>query len=287
VPIAVITLEFDPLLHLTDDLALRWQAVAIAAVVLAGLVLAGWLARRDGLRADDLLFMAVAAVPGALVGGRLGYVILHLEFYGANKALILDPAQGSLELGLGVVGGVASASYVALLLGAPIGRWARVVAPSLLLILGAGKLAMLLGGAGQGQPDDATWAVAFGGPGPWGSLAPELPAHPSQAYEGIATLVVLAALTVVQAAGFLRQPDGRVLFLGLAGWALARSAISLTWRDASVLGDLNAGSLIALLVGLGALIGYAIRVVWPSSGFGRRSSRHDVEWADPSSRPRF
>jgi phosphatidylglycerol---prolipoprotein diacylglyceryl transferase len=287
VPIAAITLEFDPLLRLTDDLTLRWQAVAIAAIVLVALILAGWLARRAGLRPDDLLFMTVAAVPGALVGGRLGYVILHLDYYGANKALILDPAQGSLELGLGVVGGLASASYVAMLLGAPIGRWARVVTPSLLLVLGAGKLAMLLGGAGQGQPADSQWAVSFSGPGPWGSLAPELAAHPSQAYEGIATLAVLAVLTVIQAAGFLRRPDGRVLLLGLAGWALARSFVSLTWRDAPVLGGLNAGSVVALLLALGASLGFVTLSVWQGSGRRRGASGNEVDWADPSARPRF
>ena len=53
---------------------------------------------------------------------------------------------------------------------------------------------MVLGGTGQGQPWLGDWATAYLGEGPWGSLAPALPSHPSQAYEGIATLVILVAL---------------------------------------------------------------------------------------------
>ena len=84
-PIALIAFDFDPLLRLADGLAMRWQTVALVAVISGGLVVAGLIARREGLRRDDLLFIAVAVVPGAVVGGRLGYVLLHLDYYGANQ----------------------------------------------------------------------------------------------------------------------------------------------------------------------------------------------------------
>ena len=73
-PIAVIAFDFDPLLHLAEGLVVRWQTVALAAVIAAALIAAGWIARRVDLRPDDLLFIAVGIVPGAVIGGRLGYV---------------------------------------------------------------------------------------------------------------------------------------------------------------------------------------------------------------------
>ena len=120
---------------------------------------------------------------------------------GRTLEAIVDPAQGSLELSLAIVGGTLSGAYVAGLLGAPIGRWLRAAALPLLFVLGSGKLAMVLGGSGQGLPSDLPWATAYVGPGPWGSLAPALPSHPSQLYEGIATLAVLAVLTLALASG--------------------------------------------------------------------------------------
>jgi prolipoprotein diacylglyceryltransferase len=246
VPIAVLTLQFDPIAYPFGDLAVRWGVLALAGVLIAALVLAGLLGRSAGLRADDLAFIAVGAVPGAVVGGRLGHGVLHWDYYGSTPQALFDPAVGSLELGLGVLGGLLTASYVARLLGAPVGRWLHVATAPVLFALGAGKLTMVLTGAGQGAPSDAPWATAYVGPGPWGSLAPGLPSQPSQAYEGIATLIILLALTLVFLAGVFEQRDGRSFFIGLGAWAILRAVISLTWRDPTVVLGLNAGGFIAV-----------------------------------------
>ncbi len=286
-PIAVIAFDFDPLLRLGDGLAVRWQTAALIAVVAAGLIATGLAARRTGLRTDDLLFIAVAAVPGAIVGGRLGYLLLHLDFYGSHSEAILDPAQGSLELALGIVGGVLSGSYVAALLGAPVGTWLRTLALPLLFVLGAGKLVMVAGGAGQGQPTDLPWATAYLGPGPWSSLAPELPSHPSQAYEGIAALAVLLVLTLALATNAVRARDSRIFFAGLGAWAVARAALATTWRDPAVVGGLNAGSLVAIAVALGCGLAWVVVARRRPRSRAVAEDAREVQWADPETRPRF
>lgn len=286
-PIAVIPFDFDPLLRLADGLVVRWQTVALVAVIATGLLLAGLIARREGLRSDDLLFIAVAIVPGAVLGGRLGYVLLHLDYYGSHTQAILDPAQGSLELALAIVGGMLSGSYVAGLLGAPIGRWLRTAALPMLFVLGAGKLAMVLGGSGQGQPTELAWATAYVGPGPWGSLAPELPSHPSQVYEGIATIAVLLILTLALAADAFQARDGRLFFVALGVWAVARVAVSITWRDPAVIGGLNAGGLIAIASALGSVAALVTLVRRRPGSRPQDHAARDVSWADPEARPRF
>ena len=290
-PTAVIAFDFDPLLRLGESFVVRWQTVALAAVIATALVVTALIARRDGLRADDLLFIAVGTVPGAVIGGRIGYVLLHLEYFQANPGSILDPGLGAMELAFGVIGGVLSGSLVASLLGAPLGRWWQVAALPLLFVLGVGKLTMVLGGAGQGTPSAATWATAFLGPGPWGSLAPALPSQPSQAYEGIATVAILVVLMAVLWIGALTRPDGRVLFVGIALWAFARAAVATTWRDGSVVGGLNAGSLIAVTVGIGCLIvaiAMMVRASRQRAGDRAATTGEDaVTWSDPASRPPF
>ena len=81
-PTAVLAFDFDPLLHLGDG-AVRWETVAVAAAIFLSIVLAGVAARASGLRVDDLLFVILGIVPGAVVGGRLGYVLLHPAFFTA------------------------------------------------------------------------------------------------------------------------------------------------------------------------------------------------------------
>jgi phosphatidylglycerol---prolipoprotein diacylglyceryl transferase len=291
VPIAVISFEFDPFVQLFGDLSVRWGAIALTIVITVALVLAGQLARGAGLRADDVVFITVGIVPGAVIGGRIGYLLLHPGFAGGELARLVDPSLGGLELGLAVVGGTLTGSYVAgLLRTAPLGRWLHLAAAPALLAIGAGKLTMVLTGSGQGVPSNSAWATAYLGPGPWGSLVPALPSVPSQAFEGIATLVILAALTLSLLFGGFRRRDGRLFFVGIGLWAIARAAISTTWRDPVVVAGLPAGGLIAVAIAAGCALTVLVLV---ARGRGSvddadaAGSQPDLAWPDPETRPRF
>ena len=289
-PIAVIAFDFDPLLRLGDGLVVRWQTVALAAIVAVCLLLAGILGRRASLRSDDLLYIAVGAVPGAVIAGRLGQLAMVPQAFNGGPMTLFDPAIGGLELGLGVVGGIVTGNYVGTLLGAPVGRWAHTLALPLLIALGAGKIAMALGGSGQGWPLDAAWATAYLGPGPWGSLAPELPSHPTQLYEGAATLIlaVLVGLGGIGASSAGR--DGRLLLIVLGGWAAIRALVSITWRDPAVVGPLPVGGLLAVGIVIGAGIALAGSPWWSRRRLRAEAQRAASEvpsWPDPETRVEF
>ncbi len=290
VPIAVIAFDFDPLLRLGDGLVVRWQTVALAALVGACLVVAGVLARRSSLRPDDLLYIVVGAVPGAVIGGRLGQLTTVPEAFAASPLSLLDPAIGGLELGLAVVGGSLTGAYVGKLLGAPVGRWAHVLALPLLVALGGGKLAMALGGSGQGSPLDAVWSTAYLGPGPWASLVPELPSHPAQLYEGSATLVLVLLLILGGVGDRSRATQGRLLLLAIGAWAMVRAAVSITWRDPAVLGPFPVAGLIAAGIVVGAAITIAALPHWSRWRARVRATRagdDSPSWPDPETRPQF
>lgn len=250
-PTAVIAFEFDPLLRLADGVV-RWETVAIAVSLFVALAIAGVAARRARLRVDDLLFVVLGIVPGAVVGGRLGYVLLHPGFFLAEPGRILDPGVGSLELTLAVVGGALTGSLVAVLLDGRPGPWLRIAALPTLLALSLGKLATVIGGTGQGLPTSGEPATAYLGPGPWGSLGPEIPSIPSQALEALAAAVVLGIVMALGVARPMRLRDGRVFLVGLVLWALARALVATTWRDALVVGPLRAEQVIDLVVAAGA-----------------------------------
>lgn len=253
-PPAVIAFDFDPFLRI-GEVAVRWETFGIAAAILVAIVMAGIGARSLDLRTDDLVFVVLGIVPGAVVGGRLGYVALHPGFFATQPQAIVDPGIGSLALSLGVVGGAATGGLVAALVEGGVGRWFHIATLPTLSALGAGKLAMVLGGSGQGQPFDGDLATAYVGPGPWGSLAAATPSHPSQIYEGLATLAVLLAMLGLLAIPAIRRPDGRSFLVGLALWAAARAAVASTWRDPTVVGPFRAEQLIDLAIVVGCVAG--------------------------------
>jgi phosphatidylglycerol---prolipoprotein diacylglyceryl transferase len=321
----VIELAFDPLVQV-GDWTVRLQTIALALVILLALLAAAVVARRtpidprvpadelvlpadapdsrddrdpagqpalqaNHLRRDDLLFIVVASLPGAVLGGRLGYWLLHLDYYGTNPGAILDIGQGGLQLSLAVVGGVLTGSVVASLLGAPVGRWLHAATLPLLLAIAGGKATMALGGEGQGLPFDGPVATAYLGPGPWLSLAPELPSHPAQLYEALATIAVLAVLGALLAGGRFAGRTGSVFLLGLALWASARFAVAFAWRDPAIAGPLRADQLLSLALAGGAAVGLVLarvrdrRARTGGAGPGLVRAPGEPEWPDPETRP--
>lgn len=266
---AVLAFGFDASFHV-GDLVVRWQTMGLAVAALAGLAWCALIAGRTPafetligeppdaagpgdtwhMRRDDLLFIILGALPGAVIMGRLGYGLLHADWYARDWRQLLDSSGGSIELTGAVVGGTLTGIYVAALLDGPIGRWLHVAIRPVLLVLAVGKAAEVLGGGGQGALvlDDGAFATAYAGPGPWGSPGAELPAVPAQLLEAAMAAAILILVTLLGWRSGFRRADGRLFAIGIAAWALGRALVATTWRDAAVLGSLKAEQLICLVV---------------------------------------
>jgi len=287
---AVLTFAFDPVLRLSDAASVRLETIELAAILLVGLLLAARIGRltpavgpyvpAPGLRPDDLIFIAIGAVPGALFGGRLGYVLDHLDYYRANPGSILDFSQGALGLTLAVPLGVLTATIIARLIGAPVARWMHAAALPLLFVLAAGKLATVLGGSGQGTASDLAWATSYAGPGPWGSLAPAVPSHPAQVYEALLIVVAIGLLIVLSRLDVVARRDGGALFLALGLWAAARFVVAFTWRDPVVIGALRIDQVLSILLVCLSLMGLFERSRAPARASGRSSAELELEPAE-------
>jgi len=273
VPLGVIQLAFDPVLRLSDTASVRYETIGIAVVLFLGLALAARIGSQTpsvgpyvpapGLRVDDLVFCVVGAVPGAIVGGRAGAVLDHLDYYRANPGAIVDPNQGGLTLTLAIPFGIFTAAVIARLLGAPIARWLHAAALPLLFVLAAGKLMGVLGATGQGLPSDLPWATAYIGPGPWGSLAPGVASQPSQAYEAVLVTLALGGLLLASRLDVVARRDGAAMFVALGLWAVSRFIVGFTWRDSPILGPLRTEQLLALVVLAIAVVGFVERARAP------------------------
>jgi phosphatidylglycerol:prolipoprotein diacylglycerol transferase len=296
---AVITLAFDPLLRV-GGFAVRLETLVLAGVLFAGMVLAAALATglrtasmaRDAtrrLRVDDLPFILLGAAVGAVIGGRVDYVLVHAQAFAAEPGTILDPARGSLGLGLAVPGGVLTASYVARFIGAPVRAWWHVAALPLLFVLAAGKLATVLGGGGQGLPSEAAWAIAFSGPGPWNSLGPEIPSLPSQVLEAGAVALSGMLVAVGWLVGPFRRIDGSLLWAAILVWAVDRAIVATTWRDETLVGPLGIEQVVLVVLAFASALAAILVRRLPLDDEAGQKAGHEggPAWPDPETRPTF
>ena len=120
--------------------------VMIALAFIVGIFLAMKEAKRSGEDPERILDLSLYVILGALIGGRLGYVLTYLDYYIKNPVKILYFRQG----GLSFLGGFLVAYFLCWLYvkRTKISFWkyADIAAPSIAIGLGIGRIGCFLNG---------------------------------------------------------------------------------------------------------------------------------------------
>lgn len=153
-----------------------------------------YLSRRFGYKESAVEERVMTAILLGVAGSRLGYVLQHPVEYLTNPLRILNLREG----GLTIMGGVLfTAGYLYLKYrrdGVPVVNLFDFLAGPLLVGMAFGRLGCFAHGCCHGAICDLPWAVTF----PEGVLGPGVPGgprHPSQIYEMLADLGLLALVT--------------------------------------------------------------------------------------------
>jgi prolipoprotein diacylglyceryl transferase len=200
---------------------------AYALCIIAGIVVAVMLTRRRwvarGGRADDVLDVAMWAVPFGIVGGRLYHVITSPELYFAAgrqpiKALYV------WDGGLGIWGAIALGALGAWIacrrLGVPLPLFADAAAPGLIVAQAIGRLGNWFNQELYGAPTTLPWALRIDpAHRPADSPGVEL-YHPTFLYEALWCVGIYFVL--IWAEKRFDLAPGRLLALCVAGYTLGR-----------------------------------------------------------------
>ncbi len=121
-----------------------WYGILISFGVLLGIFLAMRNAKLFGVEQDTIIDFALLAIPLAIIGARLYYVVFEWESYQENLVDIFNIRKGGLAIYGGVIGGIvagliftrwkkldfwnlADICAPSLILGQAIGRWGNYV----------------------------------------------------------------------------------------------------------------------------------------------------------------
>ena len=117
-----------------------------------------------------------------LLGARLWYALSHWSSYQSNPAALFATSTDTLALGEGALLGLVAGLIYLKRERVPLMRVADAFTPGLLVAFGLASLGALLSGDAYGAPADLPWSIDL-----WGARR-----HPSQAYELVLALIVLA-----------------------------------------------------------------------------------------------
>ena len=255
--LAALTVDLDPVLELGARPAAAAGAAAVGrhrASRSAGSrgACAHAAPRRDPT--GDIAFVVLAAMPGAVVGGRLVHGLAYAGAYALEPTTLLDMGRGSLSLAGAVVGGALTAAYVCRQLGDRAGRLGGRRGVPLLLAIGlAARSRCSWVARARGCRGTAGAASRFGGDGPWASADPGTAGLPDPAaggHLGAAGHPRPAAAGAPPArGGRAGQRSARDAAPSRVAWWLAgRAAVAVWWRDEPVLGPWGIEGLIALVL---------------------------------------
>lgn len=237
----------DPVAFKLFGLEVRWYGILIALGVVIGTVLALREAKRRGLNEDTLLDFLLFAIPGAIVGARIYYVVFSWDFYKNNPAEILNLRGGGLAIHGAVIAGVIIAIIFSKI--RKINFWviADIVAPSLILGQAIGRWGNFANQEAHGGPTNL----------PWGILIDGVKVHPTFLYESIWNFFVFLFLMWYRKRA---KAEGEVFLLYIILYSLARGLIEGLRTDSLMWGQFRVAQLIsAATIIVGIMVFYIIR----------------------------
>ena len=95
---------------------IHWYGIIIACGFLLATGYCSWRAKDYGIKSDDLIDMLLYAVPLAIIGARIYYVIFYLDLYRRPDGSYDFPAMVRIwDGGLAIYGGIIMAVIVCLI----------------------------------------------------------------------------------------------------------------------------------------------------------------------------
>ncbi len=170
-----------PILFSLGPLTLRTYGLLVACAFLVAVHIGRILGRRSNIPDSFMIDLAGVMLVSGLVGARLFYVFLNLDYFGTHPGEVFKIWQGGLVF------------YGGFLLAAAVGVWytrekkhsvalvADAAAPALAIGQAIGRLGCFFAGCCYGKPTDFFCAVQFKEPGALAPLGISL--HPTQLYE--------------------------------------------------------------------------------------------------------
>ncbi len=226
-----ITIGMDPNIAKFGSLQLTWHGIFTAVGIAAGVYLAAYLGRRQGITEDDAYSVALVAVPAGIVGARVLYVIEnHVRFEG-QWLDVLRINEGGISIYGAVIGGVLGAVAYGWLRKLPITRGLDAAVFGLLLGMGIGRIGDLINGEHVAKASSLPWAVKYTNPNSpswqFGTT------HPATTYEMIGDLLIIGIIAFVFIR-FWRQRPGITFFTGLVLYSAMRFGVSYLRIDSGL-----------------------------------------------------
>ena len=219
-----------------------WYGVLIATGMLIGIALAIREAKRVGTSEDDVLNIAIIAIPVAIICARLYYVIFSWDYYSQNPGEIFNIRGGGLAIHGGLIGGILTGFIYAKVKKLDFFKTADAVMVGMPLAQAIGRWGNFINGEAHGGPTSL----------PWGIMVDGVKVHPTFLYESIWDFGIFLFIMF-----YMRKKktyEGEVIVSYITLYSIGRFFIEGLRTDSLMFGPIRMAQFISLVGVVGGLV---------------------------------
>lgn len=222
-------------------MSIRWYGILIGMGMLIGAVIAMKEAKRLGYEEETLLDILIIALPCAIIGARLYYVIFNLDLYDTFWEMI-NIRSGGLAIHGGVLAAILSFYIISKVKKLDFWVWLDIAAPSIILGQAIGRWGNFINQEAHGGETDL----------PWGIMVDGLKVHPTFLYESIGNFIIFFFLRSLRKK---KKFEGHIFAYYMICYSIIRFFIEGLRTDSLYFGPMRVAQMVSILfVGLGVLM---------------------------------
>lgn len=220
-----------------------WYGILMATGMILGTYLALKEAKRVGISEDDVLNLAIFAIPAGVLGARLYYVIFNWGFYSQNPSQILNFRGGGMAIHGALIGGILAGLIYTKIKKINFLKMADIALIGMPLAQAIGRWGNYINGEAHGGPTDL----------PWGIMVDGVKVHPTFLYESIWDFGIFIFLWIFRKK---KKYEGQVAIYYIILYSLGRFFIEGLRTDSLMIGPLRMAQVISLIGVVGGIIAH-------------------------------
>ncbi|RDY24949.1 prolipoprotein diacylglyceryl transferase [Romboutsia maritimum] len=218
-----------------------WYGILMATGMILGTIIAIKEAKRVGILEDDVLNLAIIAIPSGLLGARLYYVLFNWSYYSQNPSQILNFRGGGMAIHGALIGGILAGYIYTRIKKINFLKMADTVMIGMPLAQAIGRWGNFINGEAHGGPTNL----------PWGILVNGVRVHPTFLYESIWDLGLFIFLWIFRKK---KQYEGQIIVYYITLYSLGRFFVEGLRTDSLMLGPLRMAQVISLVGVIGGIV---------------------------------
>lgn len=222
---------------------IRWYGILISMGMLIGIFLANYTCRIKDLSYDKMMDIVLIALPAAIVGARLYYVLFNLSYYLSYPNEIFNIRQGGLAIHGGVLFAVIAAFIYARKKNLEFLNYADAAAPSIIIAQAIGRWGNFFNQEAHGGQVTSEFISRFPEFIQKGMYIEGTYYHPTFLYESIWNVFVFAVLLII--INKVRK-KGMVFFSYIGLYSVGRFIIEGLRTDSLMFGPIRVAQLVSL-----------------------------------------